>query len=100
MSKTKTVFFGGNKGGVGKSLISHLACLGAILHDQPAAYVLTDPVRELRGEGRPYSVLDGKEPTALANILKAGLAVKDIYLYSLRRDVQRKLCRNPPRDPS
>jgi hypothetical protein len=31
-------------------------------------------------------VLDGKEPTALANILKAGLAVKDIYLYSLRNE--------------
>jgi hypothetical protein len=25
MSKTKTVFFGGTKGGVGKSLTSHLA---------------------------------------------------------------------------
>jgi hypothetical protein len=30
----------------------------------------------------------------------AGLAVKDIYLYPLRRDVQRELCRNTPRDRS
>lgn len=28
----------------------------------------------------------------------AGLAVKDIYLYPLRRDVQRELCRNIPPD--
>jgi hypothetical protein len=71
MSKTKTVFFGGTKGGVGKSLTSHLACLGAILHKQPAAYVLTDPDREMRGEGKPYSVFDGREAKPLANILSA-----------------------------
>jgi hypothetical protein len=50
------------------------------LHDQPAAYVLTDPVRELRGEGRPYSVLDGKEPMALANILKASRSALNGWL--------------------
>jgi hypothetical protein len=30
----------------------------------------------------------------------AGLAIKDIYLYPLRRDVQRELCRNTPRGRS
>ena len=66
---TGIVFFGGGKGGVGKSATSHLACLGAILRNQPAAYVLTDPNRKMRGEGRPYGVLDGREPQQLANIL-------------------------------
>ena len=66
---TGIVFFAGAKGGVGKSATSHLACLGAILRNQPAAYVLTDPNRRLRGEGRPYGVLDGREPHQLANIL-------------------------------
>jgi hypothetical protein len=28
----------------------------------------------------------------------AGLAVKDICLYPLRRDVQQELCRNAPQD--
>jgi chromosome partitioning protein len=65
------VFVGGSKGGVGKSATAHLACLGAILWNQPAAYVLTDPNRKIRGEGRPYSVLDGREPHQLANILGA-----------------------------
>jgi hypothetical protein len=51
MSRTKLVFFGGSKGGVGKSATSHLACLGAILCNQPAAYVLTDPDREIRDKG-------------------------------------------------
>ena len=65
------VFVGGTKGGVGKSATAQLACLGAILRNQPAAYVLTDPRRKIRGEGRPYSVLDGGEPNQLANILGA-----------------------------
>jgi hypothetical protein len=80
MSKTKTVFIGGTKGGVGKSLTSHLACLGAILHNQPAAYVLTDPDREMPGEGRPYSVLDGREPKHLANILSASRSTRNGWL--------------------
>jgi chromosome partitioning protein len=71
MSKTKIVYIGGSKGGVGKSLDSHLTCLGAILRNQLAAYVLTDPDRSIRGEGRPYSVLDGRRPDQLASILNA-----------------------------
>ena len=64
------VFFGGGKGGVGKSATSHGACLGAILRNQPAVYVLTDPKRKMRSEGRPYGVLDGREPQKLAKILR------------------------------
>ena len=71
MSKTHVVFIAGSKGGVGKSATAHLACLGAILRNQPAAYVLTDPNRKIRGEGRPYNVLDGRQPHQLANILGA-----------------------------
>lgn len=66
---SRFVFFAGHKGGVGKSAMAHSACLGAILRDQPAAYVLTDPDRELRGQGRPYGVLDGRKPKQLADIL-------------------------------
>lgn len=78
--KTKLVFFGGRKGGVGKSTSAHLACLGAILSDQPAAYVLTDPDREIRDKGRPYDVLDGREPEKLAAILKAGRETSEGWL--------------------
>src|ERR1700689_3357407 len=77
MSRTKLVFFGGSKGGVGKSATSHLACLGAILSNQPAAYVLTDPDREIRDKGRPYDVLDGRNPMLLAHILRAGPGTPD-----------------------
>jgi chromosome partitioning protein len=66
----RIVFFGGTRGGVGKTVMSHAACLGAILHNQPAVYVLTDPMRKLREEGRPYGVLDGKDPVKLAHILE------------------------------
>jgi hypothetical protein len=38
------------------------------LHGIPAAYVLTDPERKVRGEGRPYAVLDGRLPEQLALI--------------------------------
>jgi hypothetical protein len=80
MSRTKLVFFGGSKGGVGKSATSHLACLGAILCNQPAAYVLTDPDREIRDKGRPYDVLDGREPKKLASILSASQSTPDGWL--------------------
>src|SRR6202451_2446277 len=80
MSRTKLVFFGGSKGGVGKSATSHLACLGAILCNQAAAYVLTDPDREIRDKGRPYDVLDGREPKKLANILSASESTSDGWL--------------------
>ena len=66
-----SVYFGGQKGGATKTTTSHLVCLGAILHKQPAAYVLTDPNRQLKEEGRPYSVLDGRRPGELAKILGA-----------------------------
>src|SRR5579862_2969775 len=71
MSGTKLVYWGGSKGGVGKSTNAHLSCLGANLAGQAAAYVLTDPDREIRDKGRPYEVLDGREPGQLAGILKA-----------------------------
>ena len=80
MTRTKLVFFGGSKGGVGKSATSHLACLGAILCNQPAAYVLTDPDREIREKGRPYDVLDGRQPKLLANILNASHSTPDGWL--------------------
>jgi hypothetical protein len=68
------VFFSGTRGGVGKTVMSHAACLGAVLHDQPAVYVLTDPMRKLREEGRPYGVLDGRDPERLAHILSESRA--------------------------
>jgi len=80
MSQTKLVFFGGSKGGVGKSATSHLACLGAILRNKAAAYVLTDPDREIREKGRPYDVLDGRQPKQLANILTASQSTSDGWL--------------------
>jgi chromosome partitioning protein len=52
------VFIGGSKGGVGKSATAHLACLGAILRNQHAAYVLTDPNGKIRGEGEGTASTD------------------------------------------
>src|ERR1700684_1199147 len=80
MSGTKRIFFGGSKGGVGKSATSHFACLGAVLYSQAAAYVLTDPDREIRDKGRPYDVLDGRQPKELANILNASQGTPDGWL--------------------
>ena len=80
MSGTKRIFFGGSKGGVGKSATSHLACLGAVLCNRAAAYVLTDPDREIRDKGRPYDVLDGRQPKQLANILSASESTPDGWL--------------------
>jgi hypothetical protein len=65
------VFVGGQKGGTTKTCTAHLICLGAVLCKQPAAYVLTDPKRELKSEGRPYGVLDGRKTDDLAKIIAA-----------------------------
>lgn len=67
---SKIVFIAGTKGGSGKTATAHLASLGAYLRGQPAAYVLTDPERNVRGNGRPYGVLDGRLPLQLASILE------------------------------
>lgn len=80
MISTKRVYWGGSKGGVGKSTNAHLSCLGAVLSGRPAAYVLTDPDRELRGKGRPYEVLDGRQPKQLASILKASRSTSGGWL--------------------
>jgi hypothetical protein len=63
------VFFGGDKGGVGKSATTHGASLGAVLRGHSADYVLTDPKRKLRKEGRPYGVFDGRNPDTLASMV-------------------------------
>ncbi|HZV20551.1 MAG TPA: hypothetical protein VE986_03300 [Hyphomicrobiales bacterium] len=65
----KTIAILGDKGGTTKTASSHLLCLGAHLASVPAAYVLTDPKRKVRGQGRPYAVLDGRLPEQLALIL-------------------------------
>jgi chromosome partitioning protein len=67
----KSVAILGSKGGTTKTASSHLLCLGAYLHGIPAAYVLTDPTRKVRGEGRPYAVLDGRMPEQLALIFNS-----------------------------
>ena len=68
---SKFVYVGGKKGGTTKTTSSHLLCLGAILRGEPAAYVLTDPTRYVKAEGRPYGVLDGRDPRRLAQIIDA-----------------------------
>ena len=67
----KSVAILGKKGGTTKTASSHLLCLGAYLYGIPAAYVLTDPTRKVRGEGRPYAVLDGRMPEQLALIFNS-----------------------------
>jgi hypothetical protein len=74
------VYIGGQKGGTTKSVTAHLLCLGAVLCKQPAAYVLTDPRRELKSDGRPYGVLDGRDPQKLAQIMAANQSTLNGWL--------------------
>ena len=78
---TTTVYIGGSKGGTAKTTTAHLASLGAILCNEPATYVVTDPERKVRGEGRPYGVLDGRRPEVLANILSANHSSLNGWLF-------------------
>jgi chromosome partitioning protein len=74
------VYVGGQKGGSTKTTTAHLLCLGAVLCKQPAAYVLTDPKRQLKAEGRPYGVLDGRDPKRLAEIMLANQSTLNGWL--------------------
>ncbi|MBU4630934.1 hypothetical protein HRJ41_26015 (plasmid) [Pseudomonas sp. BF61] len=74
------IFIGGQKGGSTKTTTAHLMCLGAILRGQPAAYVLTDPNRSLKTEGRPYGVMDGRDSNELAKIITASSNTKNGWL--------------------
>ena len=71
MSRTKIIFFGGQKGGSCKTSTALLFCLGCVLRGESAAYVLTDPHRSLKTEGRPFGVIDGRDPANLAKFIEA-----------------------------
>jgi len=77
---SRIVYVGGQKGGTTKTCTAHLLCLGAILCRQPADYVLTDPNRKLKENGRPYGVIEGKDPLELARIIEASRNVKNGWL--------------------
>ena len=77
----KAVAILGDKGGTTKTASTHLLCLGAYLHGIPAAYVLTDPTRKVRGEGRPYAVLDGRLPEQLALIFDSSRSNLNGWLF-------------------
>jgi chromosome partitioning protein len=77
----RTVAILGKKGGTTKTATSHLLCLGAYLNGIPAAYVLTDPDRKVRSEGRPYAVLDGRLPEQLALIFTSSQSNLNGWLF-------------------
>ena len=59
----------GNKGGTGKTSLSHMLCQGLGLLGQRSACVLTDTAREpLTPEGRRYVTADARTPDALGRV--------------------------------
>lgn len=60
----------GNKGGTGKTSLSHLLCQGLGLLGQRSACVLTDISREpLLPDGRRYITADARTPEALGKVV-------------------------------
>jgi chromosome partitioning protein len=60
----------GNKGGTGKTSISHMLCHGLGLLGRPSITILTDIGREpLARAGRHYTPLDGRTPERLEKII-------------------------------
>lgn len=61
----------GNKGGTGKTTITHMLCHGLGLLGIRSIAVLTDAAREpLMKAGRRYRPLDGRTPEAMAKIME------------------------------
>ena len=77
---SRFVYVGGRKGGCGKTTTALLLCLGAVLRGHPATYVLTDPEKELKSDGRPFGVIDGRDPAALAQIIANNAKVLNGWL--------------------
>ncbi len=60
----------GNKGGTGKTTMSHMLCQGLGLLGQHSVCVLTDTTREpLNPEGRRYLTADARTPEALGKVV-------------------------------
>lgn len=60
----------GNKGGTGKTTLSHMLGHGLGLLDRRSVVVLTDPLRlPLQKNGRRYSTADARHGSQLAPIL-------------------------------
>ena len=61
----------GNKGGTGKTTLSHLLAHGITLLDQKAIAVLTDSLREpLDPKGRAYVIADARSPRVLEKVIE------------------------------
>lgn len=61
----------GNKGGTGKTTLSHLLAHGITLLDQKAIAVLTDSLREpLDPKGRAYVIADARTPKVLEKVIQ------------------------------
>lgn len=61
----------GNKGGTGKTTLSHMLCHGLALLERRAACVMTDELREpLRPEGRRYVVADARSAKAREQMME------------------------------
>lgn len=76
------IFVGGNKGGSGKTTISHLLCTGLALLGHSMALVTTDN-RPLRTgtDRRPYQILDGRTVKQLADIVASAPKIEgDVFL--------------------
>ncbi len=70
----------GNKGGTGKTSISHLLCHGFGLLGKRSISILTDASREpLAQAHRNYTTLDGRDPMKLNRILAKLKAMPDWY---------------------
>ena len=60
----------GNKGGTGKTTLSHMLCQGMGLLGQRSACILTDTAREpLQPGGRRYITADARTPEALSKVV-------------------------------
>lgn len=86
----------GNKGGTGKTTLSHMLCQGLGLLGQRAACVLTDTSREpLVPAGRRYVIADARTPEALVKVVEKLRSLEDwigvIDGGGNRTEVDRKL---------
>jgi len=60
----------GNKGGTGKTTLSHLLCHGLGMLGHKSACILTDTAREpLNPDGRRYVIADARSPATLERIV-------------------------------
>lgn len=76
----KAIAISGNKGGTGKTSLSHALALGAAWHDVLSVLCHTDNRKPMYIQNRPYLYYDASEPDSYNDIVKKCIDMEGLFI--------------------